>query len=303
MAVKKTTTEDKTQTTQVASAYTPSTSVHKAQDLLNQHLGKKLGEYQSQWQEQLNDTLDKILNREKFSYNLNGDALYQQYKDTYARQGQLAMMDTMGQAAALTGGYGNSYAQNVGQQAYQGYLQQLNDRVPELYQLALDQYNQEGQNLYNQYGLFADREAQDYSRYRDNLSDYYTELDRLTTDARYKGEFDYNMYRDQVADAQWQAQFDEAKRQYEEQMAKSTKKSSGGNSSNKGKGNDKDDDKPKDDTPTYDSIVKDLNTYIKNGASKSNISNYLRSAYQSGYITQEQYNKLKDQFTPRGYTY
>lgn len=50
------------------------------------------------------------------------------------------MQDTMGQAAALTGGYGNSYAQGVGQQAYQGYLQQLNDNVPQLQAQALQTY-------------------------------------------------------------------------------------------------------------------------------------------------------------------
>jgi hypothetical protein len=32
----------------------------------------------------------------------------------------MAMMDTMGKAAGLTGGYGSPYAQQVGQQAYQG---------------------------------------------------------------------------------------------------------------------------------------------------------------------------------------
>ena len=180
--------------------YNKSDSVLQAEALLQQQLANKPGAYQSQWQAQLDDTLNKILNREKFSYDLNGDALYQQYKDQYTLQGQQAMMDTMGQAQAMTGGYANSYAQTVGQQTYQGYLQQLNDRVPELYQLALDQYNREGQDLYNQYGLYADRENQDYGRYRDTVSDYYTELDRLTNESRYQAETDYNKYRDQVSD-------------------------------------------------------------------------------------------------------
>ena len=194
-------------------AYEKSDVVKQAEALLQQQLSQKPGAYTSPWQTQLDETLNKILNREKFSYNLNGDALYQQYKDQYMLQGQQAMMDTMGQAAALTGGYGNSYAQTAGQQTYQGYLQQLNDRVPELYQLALDQYNREGQDLYNQYGLYADREQQDYGRYRDQVSDYNTELDRLTEDARYQGEQDYGKFmdaynmaygqhRDQVSD--WQ---------------------------------------------------------------------------------------------------
>ena len=110
------------------------------------------------------DILDRILNRADFSYDLGGDALYQQYKDQYMQQGKLAMQDTMGQAAALTGGYGNSYAQTVGQQAYDQYLGRLNEVVPELYSLARSRYTQEGNDLWNLYNAFADREAQDYSR-------------------------------------------------------------------------------------------------------------------------------------------
>ena len=203
--------------------YTPSESVKQAQDKLNQHTQNKPGAYTSQWQTSLNDTLNKILNREKFTYDLNGDALYQQYKNQANTQGMQAMMDTMGQAQAMTGGYGNSYAQTAGQQTYQGYMQQLNDRIPELYQLALNQYNQEGENLYNQYGLFADRENQDYGRYRDQMSDYNTELARLTEDSRYMSEQGYNRYldnynmaygeyRDSVSD--WQNAVDRADNNY-----------------------------------------------------------------------------------------
>ena len=260
-------------------AYQKSDLVTQAEALLQQQLANKPGEYQSQWQANIDEILNQIQNREKFSYDLNSDALYQQYKDQYILQGQQAMMDTMGQAQAMTGGYGNSYAQSVGQQAYQSSLQQLNDRVPELYQLALNQYNREGEELYNQYGLYADRENQDYGRYRDAVSEYYTELDRLTNDARYQSETEYNRYldqynqaygehrnavsdwqqaqdradaeywnqynrdydsylnalnmayqqdRDKVSDQQWQSEFDEAQRQFNEQMALKTGSSSGG---------------------------------------------------------------------------
>ena len=113
------------------------------------------------------DVLDRILSRADFSYDLGGDALYQQYKDQYLQQGKRAMQDTMGQAAALTGGYGNSYAQTVGQQAYNQYLGQLNAVVPELYSLALRRYEKEGNDLWNLYGIYADRENQDYNRYLD----------------------------------------------------------------------------------------------------------------------------------------
>ena len=128
------------------------------------------GGYKSQWQSQLDDTMNRIMNREKFTYDLNGDALWKTYKDQYITGGKMAMMDTMGQAAALTGGYGNSYAHGVGQQAYQGYLQGLNDKIPELYQLAMDQYDRQGNAMLQQYGLLQDAEAMDYSRFQDNMA-------------------------------------------------------------------------------------------------------------------------------------
>ena len=176
--------------------YEESDDVKAAKDALETQLAQKPGEYQSQWQAHLDETIKKILNREKFSYDFNGDALYQQYKDKYIQQGKMAMADTMGQAAAMTGGYGNSYAATVGNQAYQQSLQQLNDIVPELYQMAYDRYNQEGQDLYNQYAMLGDRENTEYGRYRDSVADWQAERDYLT--GRYDSErdYDYSKYTD-----------------------------------------------------------------------------------------------------------
>ena len=219
--------------------YKKSDAVAQAEAILQQQLAQKPGAYTSTWSDQLNETISQILNGEKFSYDLNEDPFYQQYKDQYMALGQQASMDAMGQAAALTGGYGNSYAQGVGQQAYQSYLQKLNEVVPELYGMARDQHNQDRQALYDQASILAGMEDQEYGRYRDSLSDYYAELERLAEDARYQGEldyskwldnrnFDYQLDRDKVSDSQWQAQFDEAKRQYDQQYALQNKSSSSG---------------------------------------------------------------------------
>ena len=236
-------------------AYQQSDAVTQAEALLQQQMASRPGAYESKWQQNIDEILGQIQNREEFSYDLNGDALYNQYKDQYVQQGQMAMMNTMGQAAALTGGYGNSYAQSVGQQAYQGYLQQLNDVVPELYQLALNQYNLEGDELYRQLALYGDQENQDYSRYRDQISDYNAELDRLYQQYLNERDFDYGKYaddrdfaygkyaddrayqyqaeRDAIADEQWQKKFEEAQRQYNQTYALQAGKvgSSGGGSS------------------------------------------------------------------------
>lgn len=107
---------------------------------------------------------DKIMNRGEFSYDVNKDKLYQQYRDLYAQMGRSAMEDTMGQAAALTGGYGSTYSQNAGQQAYNAYLQKLNEVVPELYNAAYNRYNQEGQDLMNLYSMARSNADSAYER-------------------------------------------------------------------------------------------------------------------------------------------
>ena len=148
--------------------------------------------------------VSQLTNREPFRYDVNGDALYQQYKDRYIHNGQRAMQDTMGQAAALTGGYGSSYAQNVGQQAYNEYMMGLNDVIPELQQLALDKYDRETARLQDKYALYSDLDAQDYSKWQDKQTDYYTELERLQS--QYASE--YEAYQKQVEEAQKDAEED-----------------------------------------------------------------------------------------------
>jgi len=118
--------------------------------------------------------LDQINNRKKFSYNINEDGLYNVYRDKYIQQGRMAMRDTMGQVAALTGGYGNSYGQAVGQQAYDRALQNLNDVVPQLYGQAFSMYQEEGNQLQKQYAMASDLVGEDWTKYRAAVSDWQT---------------------------------------------------------------------------------------------------------------------------------
>ena len=204
----------------MAANYNESEKVKRIAEYMALHEAKNPGEWSGgTYGKGMDEALQKVLNRDKFQYDINGDALYQQYKDRYIQQGKQAMMDTVGQAAALTGGYGNSYAQNAGKQAYQGYLQGLNDKVPELYQMAMERYNQEGTDLLNKYGLMSDQYAKEYSRYRDSVGDWRAQRDYLATLYNNERSFDYTGYRDRVADEQWQKNFDEAMRQYNQNYA------------------------------------------------------------------------------------
>lgn len=134
--------------------------------------------------DQATEIYDKIMNRGEFSYDVNKDKLYQQYRDLYAQMGRGAMEDTMGQAAALTGGYGSTYSQNAGQQAYNAYLQKLNEVVPELYNAAYNRYNQEGQNLMNLYTMARNNADSAYER---DYNQWYNrlQLERSDEDTTY----------------------------------------------------------------------------------------------------------------------
>lgn len=211
--------------------YQESDRVKKLAERLAQLESQKPGDWTGgQYGQQMQEALDAIRKRKKFSYDLNGDALYQQYKDKYVQQGKQAMQDTVGQAAALTGGYGSTYGQAVGQQQYDAYLQNLNDVVPELYQLALSRYQMEGDDLKTQYSLLADQYQQEYGQYRDKVGDWQTERNFLS--GRYDPErnldygmwgdardFAYTDYRNGIADEQWRRQYEESVRQFNEQMA------------------------------------------------------------------------------------
>lgn len=125
---------------------------------------------QSDFYNQWKGLLEQYNNRDPFSYDMASDGLYQQYADQYTRLGSQAMQDTLGQAAALTGGYNSSYAQNAGQQAYQGYLDRLNDIVPELYEQARGLYAQEGDEILQKAQLAAQGYNQETADYWNNLN-------------------------------------------------------------------------------------------------------------------------------------
>lgn len=239
--------------------YVQSDAVTKAQQTLQGLQAQKPGEYQSQWQGQMNDLLGQIQNRDKFQYDVNADALYQQVAQNYMQQGQQAMMDTMGQAAAMTGGYGNSYAQTAGQQQYNQHLLGLTEMIPQFQQMALQQYQMEGDDLMDRYTLMQQQEDMAYGRYQDDLNRYYADLDRAQAAFDNERDYDYNRFaddrdfdygkymddlnyqyqvgrdqvaddqwlqqwqyqqeRDKIADEQWLKEYEESVRQFNEQMA------------------------------------------------------------------------------------
>lgn len=212
-----------------ASGSTEAKPMYQRSDRVNEYYNKtrnleknKPDEFESKYEDQISSILDNIMNRPKFSYtseDMVNDDLYKMYRDQYMRQGNLAMRDTMGNAAALTGGYGNTYASAAGQQAYDNYVSMLNDKALDFYDRAYQRYNDEGQNLYNQMNVVTGLDNTDYQRHRDTVSDYYNDLNYYN--GRYNQEYgyDYGQYQDRVAADQWAQEFAFQKQQAAQEQA------------------------------------------------------------------------------------
>lgn len=142
-----------------------------------QELRKKT--YTDPYGDDLNRMIEEFNNRKAFDYQLNTDQLFLNAREQYMQQGQKAMRDAMGAAATMTGGYGNSYASQVGNQAYQQYLQELNNSIPEFYGSALDRYNAEGQQMLDKINLKDAQRKDDYAMWE---AQYLRDLENAALD-------------------------------------------------------------------------------------------------------------------------
>lgn len=169
------------------------------------------------YEAEIQGLLSDISNRKGFSYNMNEDPIYQQYRDQYVREGQRAMKDTVAQTAALTGGYGSTYGAIAAQQGYDNYLAGLNDVVPQLEQQAYGRYTDELADKYNQLGAYQTEENRLYGQYMDALGQYNTDrnfafgsMQAAMDQNNYENEFDRNLFESDrnygLTEEQWKFQ-------------------------------------------------------------------------------------------------
>jgi len=210
--------------------YQPSQNVTAAQQNLQNIQAQKPQGYNSKYAGALDNIMQQIQNPGEFKYEFNGDNLFKNYADLYTEKGRQAMVDTMGQAAALTGGYGNSYAQNVGQQAYQQNLLPLYDMGMQLRNAAYGQYQDKLGNDKDIYNMLQGADAQDYGRYRDTVADWMQQEGDAYNRMAAERNFDYGTYGDalnyytqlaQIENAAYNTEADrqEAIREFNEKFA------------------------------------------------------------------------------------
>jgi hypothetical protein len=147
--------------------------------------------YESRYDPRIQETLTGILDRGEFSYDPKTDPVYSAYQKQYAREGQRATANAMGEAAAMTGGQLSSWAMTAANQAGDYYASQMADKIPELYQDAYNRYLQEYQMKLSDLNALRGLESDDYAKYQDQLAQFNTDR-----------QFDYGTWLDQQKLAQ-----------------------------------------------------------------------------------------------------
>ena len=157
--------------------------------------------YSSQYAGQIAGLLGDVTNRQEFSYNPLEDANYQALAKTYNANGLKAQQDTLGQAAALNGGYNTSWATSAAQQSRNDYNQQLAALIPEMEERAYSRYYDRFNMDLNALGALQSADQDAYSKYRDTVGDTQWQYGQ-----------NYQKYRDSVADSQWQKEYNLSKK-------------------------------------------------------------------------------------------
>lgn len=201
--------------------FKPSESYLKAMEYTNSLL-EQLSSGRTSYTDKVQSMLSAIENHAPFQYDMNTDTLFQNALQSAMNSGQIAMQDTMGQASALTGGYGSSYAQSVGNQAYNNMIQGAYEQLPDYYNLALGAYDREMQNLYNQLDMYSKQDQIEYDRlanaysanaqatagmYDREYNDYYNKLNFDSSQRQYASDLAYKYAQANRAQANWEKEF------------------------------------------------------------------------------------------------
>ena len=170
--------------------------------------------YESRYSGRIDRLVDSLEKRGEFEYAYENDPLYQAYAKVYQREGRRAAEDAIGLAAENTGGYASSYAAQAAQQARGYYASKQADKIPELWQLAYDVWQDEGDSSLRQLEMLAKLEQQEYDRWeadeerrqQSEAMEYEKYLAELKAQLE-REERDYEMQRDALEDERYEREW------------------------------------------------------------------------------------------------
>lgn len=202
-------------------SFVPSQTYYKAMEY-TQSLLDQLSSGRTSFTDKVNSALKAIEDKEPFSYDPNSDMLFQNYLQGMMQSGQVAMQDTMGQAAALTGGYGSTYATTAGNQAYNSMVQGAYEELPEFAQYARDAYDRDVKDLYDRLDMYSTQDALEYDRlanayglnaeaaarlYDQEYNNFWQTQDFNEDSRRWAAEMGYKERQAKQAQDNWDAEF------------------------------------------------------------------------------------------------
>lgn len=165
-------------------------------------------QYESQYADQIQDLYNSIQNRDPFSYSPDSDVSYQAYAEKYRNAGQKARDDTLGTAAAMTGGIPSTYAISAAQQAQNNYNAALSDVLPQLEQLAYSKYVDQGNAMRSDLQTLMQMDDRAYQQHLDSYNN-----------ALNNWQLNYGVDRDRVSDMQYADETAYNRNQYERELA------------------------------------------------------------------------------------
>ena len=183
------------------------------------------GSYLSPYSDKIDALLAKLNALPPFDPNaIYSSPEYLSLKQKAEQMGAKAQENTLGAAAALTGGIPSSYAVAASKENADAYNTALLDAIPGLTQAAFNRYLQEAGLTMDQIQMLSGLDSSKYSQFATDR-DYARsvlesdrgfqrsvfESDRAFDQA--KKEFDYRVERDKLLDQRWLDQFDYQKRQ------------------------------------------------------------------------------------------
>lgn len=161
-------------------------------DKLDELLG--YGKYENPYQEEVDSLVGKISGREDFSYDPDTDPIYQNYRETYLREGNRAREDTLGSYAAMTGGMPSTAATAAAEQAQNYYNAQMADVIPSLYQQAFDMYMSNAAQNINDLGAIRGAANDALNQWSANLGLAQSQYDALRNASDTLYNRDYNKW-------------------------------------------------------------------------------------------------------------
>lgn len=142
----------------------------------------------------IQNAIDQVSKYSEFKYDVESDPIWNSIKSQYQRNATMGMREAMGDAANLTGGYGSSYSQQAGQQAYQNQIAGMTDIIPELQNSALNVFQANQNGALNQLGAIDGLMENELNNWRSNRAYFYQKVNDMS-------EQEFNEYLTQIQ--QW----------------------------------------------------------------------------------------------------